>query len=193
MLQTLSQYLKQHENAYLDRDSLPSEPSEIFHQVERVPAPPQSPMPMPMRDGNVAAAGSNKRPYPLTTAAAAAMSAVVADGYYEAGYAADLEYQQPCLKRPNLSYAVPFMYHHHPHMHPQEPPPPPTAPPPPPQTLPPPPPSHPFNVLPMLHIRETDDHKGHVEDEWKNIHVVSVCVPLGPRIPYYIRLNIHLR
>lgn len=148
LLQTLSQYLKQHENAYLDRDSQPSEPSEIFHQVERVP-------PSMPRDNT----SGNKRPYSL----AASVSAM-ADSYYETGYTTDLDYQQPCVKRPNLSYAMPFMYHH-PHLHPQEPPPPP----------PPPPPSHPYNMLPMLHIRETEDHKGHVEDEWKNIHVVSIC------------------
>lgn len=159
LLQTLSQYLKQHENAYLDRDSQATEPSEIFHQVERVPPP--SPMPRENNNnnngnnnnGNNNGGGGNghKRPYPL------------ADGYYETGYAADLEYQQPCIKRPNLSYAMPFMYHH-PHLQPQEPPPPPPVPP---------PPSHPYNILPLLQIREAEDHKGHVEDEWKNIHVVS--------------------
>lgn len=152
MLQTLSQYLKQHENAYLDRDSQPSEPSEIFHQVERVPPP----SPMPSRDNGAA---GHKRPYPLA-------AAMTADSYYETGgYAADLEYQQPCIKRPNLAYAMPFMYHHHQShlLQPaaQEPPPPP-------------PPPHPYNILPLLHIRETEDHKGHVEDEWKNIHVVSL-------------------
>lgn len=158
LLQTLSQYLKQHENAYLDRDSQATEPSEIFHQVERVPPP--SPMPREnnnnannnngtnANNNNGGGGGGHKRPYPLA-----------ADGYYEAGYAADMEYQQqPCVKRPNLGYAVPFMYQH-PHVHPQEPPP-----------L---PPSHPYNILPLLHIREVEDHKGHVEDEWKNIHVVS--------------------
>lgn len=163
MLQTLSQYLKQHENAYLDRDSQATEPSEIFHQVERVPPP--SPMPRENNNSNSHNNGTNinsisnnnnnggggggngnKRPYPL------------ADGYYETGYAADMEYQQPCVKRPNLGYAVPFMYQH-PHIHPQEPPP-----------L---PPSHPYNILPLLQIREAEDQKGHVEDEWKNIHVVS--------------------
>lgn len=158
-LQSLSQYLKQHENAYLDRDSQPSEPSEIFHQVERVPPP----LPIP-RDN----LGSNKRPYPL----AAAMSAM-SDNYYETGYAADLDYQQPCVKRPNLNFSMPFMYHH-PHLHPQEPPPPPPQPPPPP------PPSHPYNILPLLHIRETEDHKGHVEDEWKNIHVVRSYFNIFP-------------
>lgn len=166
--QTLSQYLKQHENAYLDRDSQATEPSEIFHQVERVPPP--SPMPRENNNNNGTNAnhnGSNnnnnnngggsgnghKRPYPLA-----------ADGYYETGYAADMEYQQqPCVKRPNLGYAMPFMYQH-PHIHPQEPPPPPL------------PPSHPYNILPLLHIREVEDHKGHVEDEWKNIHVMLNCI-----------------
>ncbi|XP_025422228.1 protein CBFA2T1 [Sipha flava] len=146
--QTLSQYLKQHENAYLDRDSQPSEPSEIFHQVERVPPPP----PPPSRDNSA----GNKRSYPLAAAA---------DSYYETGYAADLDYQQPCAKRPNLGYGVPFMYHH-PNLHPQDPPPPP----------PPPPPPHPYNILPLLHLREVEDHKGHVEDEWKNIHVMLNCI-----------------
>ncbi|XP_060837802.1 protein CBFA2T1 [Rhopalosiphum padi] len=164
--QTLSQYLKQHENAYLDRDSQATEPSEIFHQVERVPPP--SPMPRENNNTNGNNNNSNsssnnngiignghKRPYPL------------ADSYYETGgYAADLEYQQPCVKRPNLGYAIPFMYHH-PHLHPQEPPPPPPLPP---------PPSHPYNILPLLHIREAEDHKGHVEDEWKNIHVMLNCI-----------------
>lgn len=153
--QTLSQYLKQHENAYLDRDSQPSEPSEIFHQVERVPPPSSA-----SRENN-----GNKRPYPLSAAAMTAM----ADSYYDTGYAADMDYQQPYVKRPNLSYAMPFMYHHQ-QLHPQE--------------LPPPPPpssSHPYNILPLLHIREAEDHKGHVEDEWKNIHVVSSdrTLPLG--------------
>ncbi|VVC26426.1 Hypothetical protein CINCED_3A010319 [Cinara cedri] len=173
--QSLSQYLKQHENAYLDRDSQPSEPSEIFHQVERVPAP------SPMQRENSGGGGgggsgggcggggggnNNKRPYPM----AAAMSSM-ADSYYETGYAADMEYQQPCVKRPNLSYALPFMYH--PHLHPQEPPPPP--PPAPPPSL---PPSshHPYNIIPLLHIREPEDQKGHVEDEWKNIHVMLNCI-----------------
>ncbi|XP_029346274.1 protein CBFA2T3 isoform X1 [Acyrthosiphon pisum] len=171
--QTLSQYLKQHENAYLDRDSQATEPSEIFHQVERVPPP--SPMPRENNNNNGSNANNNgsnannngsqnnnnnnnggnghKRPYPLA-----------ADGYYETGYAADMEYQQqPCVKRPNLGYAMPFMYQH-PHIQPQEPPPPPL------------PPSHPYNILPLLHIREVEDHKGHVEDEWKNIHVMLNCI-----------------
>lgn len=161
MLQTLSQYLKQHENAYLDRDSQPSEPSEIFHQLERIPLPPSS----MLRDNNNIginnnvnnnnnssgsnSSSGNKRPYSLAAAAS--------NNYYDtaAAYATDLDYQQPCIKRPNLGYTMPFMYHH-PHLHPQEP-----------------PPSHPYNILPLLHIRETEEHKGHVEDEWKNIHVVS--------------------
>ncbi|XP_015376499.1 PREDICTED: serine/threonine-protein kinase pakE-like, partial [Diuraphis noxia] len=162
---TLSQYLKQHENAYLDRDSQATEPSEIFHQVEHVPLP--SPMPRENNNnnninnnvinnngGNNNGGNGHKRPYPL------------ADGYYETGYAADLEYQQPCVKRSNLGYAMPFMYHQ-PHLQPQEPPPPPPLPP---------PPSHPYNILPLLQIRETEDHKGHVEDEWKNIHVMLNCI-----------------
>lgn len=156
--QTLSQYLKQHENAYLDRDSQPSEPSEIFHQVERVPPPPPPPSSSSSSRDN---STGSKRPYPLAAAA---------DSYYETGYAADLDYQQPCVKRPNLGYGMPFMYHH-PHLHPQDPPPPP----------PPPPPPHPYNILPLLHLREVEDHKGHVEDEWKNIHVVSL-----PRTAYLL-------
>lgn len=179
VVQSLSQYLKQHENAYLDRDSQPSEPSEIFHQVEQVPAA------MHQRENNGGGGGNNnKRPYPM--AAVAAMS-TMADGYYETGYAADMDYQQPCVKRPNLSYPLPFMYH--PHLHPQELPPPP----PPPPTL---PPSshHSYSILPLLHIREPEDQKGHVEDEWKNIHVVSsvcnCCSPSNRRVLMYILLKV---
>ncbi|XP_050522890.1 protein CBFA2T1 isoform X2 [Daktulosphaira vitifoliae] len=146
--QTLQQYLKQHENAYLDRDSQPSEPSEIFHQVEKVQAPPP-----PSRENNAVASNScagsvnsNKRPYQ--------------DGnnYFENGCIIDVDYQQPCVKRSNLSYGMPFMYHHHTHLTNQE-------------------TQHPYNIVPLLHIRgDPEDNKGHVEDEWKNIHVMLNCI-----------------
>ncbi|XP_050433793.1 protein CBFA2T1 [Adelges cooleyi] len=151
--QTLQQYLKQHENAYLDRDSQPSEPSEIFHQVERIQTQPLT-QPVPpspsSRDNSMSITNSSKRPYADSNV------------YFENGCNSDLDYQQPCIKRPNLNYSMPFMYHH-PHLGSQE-------------------PQNSYSVVPLLPLirgngdPEENNKGGHVEDEWKNIHVMLNCI-----------------